>query len=206
MSIAEVNHYNGIGNIIQDAPQIQSPASPVTTPPVTSPNISDFGPASVYEPSNRAGYNADISRMRELWADHQQQVDNFRRMLESLFTRQAQEQGLAAGTWNPADIEVTDEMRAAAQAEIEDGGYFSVDATAGRLLDFAVAISGGDPSRIEVLRGAVEQGFASAERMWGGELPEISQRTREAVMNGFDEWAAAGNANAITLLNPAQPE
>jgi hypothetical protein len=111
---------------------------------------------------------------------------------------------LATGTWTPDQIEVTDEMRAAAQAEIAEGGYFSVDVTATRILDFAVAISGGDPARIDVLRGAIEQGFAEAERIWGRELPEISRQTRDAVMNGLDQWAANGRTSDIALLNPAQ--
>ena len=184
--------------------QAQNAQVPVAAP-VNDPNAPDFGPAGVVETSGNSGrYNADISRMRELWNNHQQQVDSFRRMLESLFNRQAQEAGLAAGTWTPADLEVTEEMQAWAQEQIGEGGYFSVESTASRLLDFAVAISGGDPSRIEVLRNAVEQGFAAAEQAWGGELPGISQQTREAVMNGFDQWAAAGSASAITLLNPAQ--
>jgi hypothetical protein len=83
---------------------------------------------------------------------------------------------------------------------IDEGGYFSVESTAARMLDFAVAISGGDPSRIDVLRDAVERGFVQAERMFGGELPEISHQTLEAVRNGFDEWAEAGSASAISLL------
>jgi hypothetical protein len=53
-----------------------------------------------------------------------------------------------------------------------------------------------------VLRGAVEQAFTNAERIWGGELPEISQQTRAAVMEGLDQWAATGNARDILLLNP----
>jgi hypothetical protein len=52
-----------------------------------------------------------------------------------------------------------------------------------------------------VLQRAVERGFEAAERQWGGQLPEISQQTRDAVMNGFDQWQQAGSASAITLLN-----
>jgi hypothetical protein len=37
--------------------------------------------------------------------------------------------------------------------------------------------------------------------MFGGELPEISHQTLAAVMEGFDQWAEAGSATAITLLN-----
>jgi hypothetical protein len=144
--------------------------------------------------------------MRELWENHNQQVESFRRMMESLFARQAQEQGIAIGKWSPENIEITDEMRAAAQEQIEEGGYFSVEATAARILDFAVAISGGDAARLESLRGAVDQAFENAEKIWGGKLPEISQRTREAVMEGFDQWAANGRASDILLLNPARTD
>ena len=147
-------------------------------------------------------YSADIARMREIWRDHDQQVENFRRLVEGIINSQAERAG---GQWNFNDpnamVDIDDATRTAAQEAIADGGAWSVDAVATRLLDFAVAISGGDPSRIAVLRGAVERGFEAAERQWGGTLPDISQRTREAVMNGFDQWQQAGNANAITLLN-----
>jgi len=56
-----------------------------------------------------------------------------------------------------------------------------------------VALTGGDPSKIDLLRDAALKGFAEAEKVWGGELPEISQKTLEAVKNGFDEWKEAGN-------------
>jgi hypothetical protein len=140
-----------------------------------------------------------MERVREMWNSHQQQVDSFRRMVETLLNQQAERQGFVLG-WNIRDIEVTDEMRAEAQEMIDEGGYFSVESTATRLLDFAVAISGGDPARIDLLRDAVQRGFDQAERVFGGELPEISHQTLEAVMNGFDEWAEAGSAAAISLL------
>jgi hypothetical protein len=38
--------------------------------------------------------------------------------------------------------------------------------------------------------------------MWGGELPEISGKTYDEVMKGFDEWEASGDASAISVLNP----
>ena len=121
-------------------------------------------------------------------------------MVETLLGQQAERQGLAEG-WSIRDIEITDEMRADAQAMLDEGGYFSVEETAARMLDFAVALTGGDPAQIEVMRDAVQRGFDQAERMFGGELPEISHQTLQAVMNGFDEWAAAGSASAISLLN-----
>jgi len=184
-------------NPIPGAPPQENPAQ---TPPVAN---GGFGAAGVYQAGVNAqepqSFQADMNRVRDMWNSHQQQVDSFRRMVETLLNQQAERQGFVSG-WNIRDIEVTDEMRAEAQEMIDEGGYFSVESTATRLLDFAVAISGGDPSRIDLLRDAVQRGFDQAERMFGGELPEISHQTLEAVMNGFDEWAASGSAASISLL------
>ena len=40
------------------------------------------------------------------------------------------------------------------------------------------------------MREAFKKGFEQAKKTWGGELPEISQKTYEATMKKFDEWAA----------------
>jgi len=155
--------------------------------------------------TSKKEYSADISRMREIWTEHDRQVVAFQRLVDSLLQRQASEAKKAGIEWDFDDpnalVDIDEETRANAQASIEEGGYFSVDATAARLLDFAVAISGGDPSRIEVLRDAVMRGYKAAEDQWGGDLPEISRKTLDAVMNGFDEWAKNGSASDITLLN-----
>lgn len=147
-------------------------------------------------------FNADIGRMREIWTDHDRHVDSFRRLVEGLLGQQIERNNTANRVqWGQNMVEITQEVRDAAQEAISEGGPFSVEAVATRLLDFAVAVSGGDPSRIAVLRRAVERGFEAAERQWGRELPEISQRTREAVMEGFDQWQENGNAADITLLD-----
>jgi len=155
--------------------------------------------------TNNNQFRPDFRTMGAIWNEHDRQVDSFRRLVEGLLNQQIERSNAAGNVWDLNDpnamVEVDEATRTAAQEAIGEGGYFSVEATASRLLSFAVAISGGDPSRIEVLRNAVERGFEAAERQWGGELPEISQQTREAVMNGFDQWAEAGTASAITLLN-----
>ena len=73
--------------------------------------------------------------------------------------------------------------------------YFSPEKTAERILNFAKSISGGDPSKIELLRSAVKEGFEEAEKILG-ELSEISKKTYELVMKGFDEWK--GETSEIT--------
>lgn len=58
-----------------------------------------------------------------------------------------------------------------------------------RIVEFAKAISGGDKSKIDTLRDAIEKGFAEAARVLGGELPEVSQKTYDLVMQKLDTWA-----------------
>ena len=70
--------------------------------------------------------------------------------------------------------------------------------TAQRILDFAKALTGGDPSKIEEMREAFEKGFKQATETWGDELPEISQKTYAATMQKFDQWASeAASVNQI---------
>jgi hypothetical protein len=78
-----------------------------------------------------------------------------------------------------------------AQEDIGENGYYGVKQTSARLLDFAKAITGGDPSKIGLMREYVQKGFDEVEKMFGGKLPEISYQTLNAVMKGLDEWAAA---------------
>ena len=94
-----------------------------------------------------------------------------------------------AGDLAKGDFTVDPETKAQAQADIAEGGYWSVEETSKRILDFATAITGGDPSKLENMRDAFLKGYKQAEETWGGKLPEISQKTYDAVLKGFDEKA-----------------
>ena len=87
-----------------------------------------------------------------------------------------------------SNLEVDDATRIQAQKDVAEDGYWGVEQTANRILDFAKALAGNDSSKFEEMKAAVEKGFEIAEELWGGELPEISDRTYERVMQGFDEW------------------
>ena len=66
--------------------------------------------------------------------------------------------------------------------------------TSDRIIQFATALTGGDPDKIEEMREAFKKGYKQAEKTWGGELPEISKQTYEAVMKKFDDLAAQAGA------------
>ncbi len=87
------------------------------------------------------------------------------------------------------DYTVDPATRAQAQKDIAEDGYWGVEQTSSRIVDFATALTGGDPDKIEKMRDAFEKGFKQATKAWGRELPEISSKTYDAVMEKFDKLA-----------------
>ena len=85
------------------------------------------------------------------------------------------------------DFTVDAATKAQAQADISEDGYWGVNQTSERILDFAKALAGDNPEKLEQMRSAFEKGYKQAEKTWGGELPDISKQTFDAVMKGFDE-------------------
>ncbi|EOI0434029.1 hypothetical protein ACMF5D_001879 [Campylobacter jejuni] len=74
---------------------------------------------------------------------------------------------------NPLDMN-TDEL----QQLVSEDGFFGVENTANRIADFVIKGGGDD---VEKLKKGLE-GFEQAEKMWGGELPQISQNTIDAAL------------------------
>ncbi len=88
------------------------------------------------------------------------------------------------------NLRVDEATKLKAQQDIAQDGYWGVKQTSERIIEFAKGISGGDASKLAELKGAIEKGFAAAEKAWGGSLPAICMQTKEAVFKGLDEWAA----------------
>lgn len=86
------------------------------------------------------------------------------------------------------DFEVTEEAVAKAQQEIGPDGYWGAEQTSDRFLEFAQALSGGDPAKADLLLDAVKEGYKQAEEIWGGELPELSQKTLDMTIKKFEAW------------------
>ncbi len=72
---------------------------------------------------------------------------------------------------------------------ISDDGYFGIEQTSDRILQFAMSISGNDPGRLEEIKASIEKGFQEASGALGGTLPEISMKTYDAIMDKLDAWA-----------------
>ena len=90
---------------------------------------------------------------------------------------------------------VDEETQKQAQADIAEDGYWGVEQTSDRILDFAKALSGNDPEKADLLIDAFKKGFEDATKSWGKDLPDISQRTY-AVLEKFDKWKNGSTTEA----------
>jgi hypothetical protein len=116
-------------------------------------------------------------------------------LLRGLVANLLREQGIDYKVANAIEeIDISQLRPEEAQALIADDGYFGVAQTSDRIADFAIALAGGGPSRLAVIKEAVEQGFNEASDALGGWLPDISFQTHDAVMEKLDAWAQQGAA------------
>lgn len=153
---------------------------------------------AVYEPSNettsaaKKTYKTDSATIAKLKADADARTEQLRSLVEKMMSKQTETYGKANNIWQflaSGNYTVDPATKAQAQADIAEDGYWGVSQTSSRILDFATALTGGDPDKIEEMRAAFKKGYEQAEKTWGGKLPEISQKTYDAVMEGFDKLA-----------------
>jgi len=70
---------------------------------------------------------------------------------------------------------------------VSEDGFFGITQTSERIANFVINGAGGDESLLRAGREGMLQGFKEAEQMWGGELPEISQKTMQAAIEMVDK-------------------
>lgn len=116
------------------------------------------------------------------------QLVNFQNMIQKMINNLADEDG-----------KIPTRVQQAAQASLEGEGYWSPESVSTRILDMAKALSGGDPSKFELLKDAVIKGFEGAEESWGSKLPSITETTFDLVMQGFDDWFKELNPSTEAL-------
>lgn len=197
---------NGINNVAAGAYQTYSSTAKKETKDTTS-KTSATDAGVVYEPSNQTEvkkaktYTPNTELINKLKADADARTAQLRSLVEKVIAGQGNAYGQANDIWKflaSGDFTVDAETKAQAQKDIAEDGYWGVEQTSDRIISFATALTGGDPDKIEEMRDAFIKGFKQATKTWGGELPEISQKTYAAVMEKFDKMAAEANGTVIT--------
>lgn len=160
--------------------------------------------AAVYEKSEENSNTSKVSSketdrakiIQQLKADDALRQQQLLDIVHKMMGKQAKTYGIANtdndedSIWKflaKGDFTVDAATKAQAQEDISENGYWGVKQTSERILDFAKALAGDDPEKLEKMRSAFEKGYKQAEKTWGGELPDISKQTFDAVMKGFDE-------------------
>lgn len=129
--------------------------------------------------------------VEKLKADAEQRTSQLRSLVEKMMTKQGVAIGTADDMWSflaKGDFTVDAATKAQAEKDIAEDGYWGVEQTSDRILDFAKALSGNDPEKADLLLDAFKKGFSEATKSWGDKLPDISQRTYDAVVEKFDKW------------------
>lgn len=190
--------------------QTTQPAAKTTAEDTTAKAASTEDTAAVYEPSTQSGttqtqaatYTQNTELVNKLKADAEAHTQQLQNIVQQLMTKQGQTYNTANDIWKflaSGDFTVDAATKAQAEKDIAEDGYWGVEQTSDRIIDFATALTGGDPSKIEEMREAFKKGYKQAEKTWGGELPDISKRTYDAVMEKFDKLAEeAGLTTATT--------
>ena len=164
----------------------------------------------VYEPSKDASSNkastvtsmaksGNTQVIEQMKAALKQQTDNLRSIVEKVISGQgnafykAQDDDSMWKFLADGNFTVDAATKAQAQADIAEDGYWGVNQTSDRILDFAKALAGNDPSKANAMLDAFKEGFKQATKSWGKDLPSISQDTYNAVEKKFQDWANSAN-------------
>lgn len=148
----------------------------------------------VYEKSDAktsaAAAKKNSAIVAQMKADTDARTNQMRQLVQQLMTKQGQTYGKANDMWRflaGGNFTVDAATKAQAQADIADDGYWGVNQTSDRIIDFAKALAGDDPAKMEKMVEAFKKGYDMAAKKWGGNLPDISQRTYDAVMEKFNQ-------------------
>lgn len=192
MTMNAINSVNSTTNSYQT-----STASKTASTSTDKTTTSDKAETSVvYEKSSQTDKDTvtkktDYAMVAKLKADAEQRTSQLRSLVEKMMTKQGTAIANADSMWSflaDGNFTVDEETQKQAQADIAEDGYWGVEQTSDRILDFAKALSGNDPEKADLLIDAFKKGFEDATKSWGKDLPDISQRTYDAVLEKFDKW------------------
>ncbi|PUE66230.1 hypothetical protein [Arcobacter lacus] len=70
---------------------------------------------------------------------------------------------------------------------VSEDGFFGVTQTSDRVAGFVLSFAGDDLELLQKGREGIVKGFEEAEKLFGGQLPEISYKTQERTLALIDE-------------------
>lgn len=148
--------------------------------------------------SNKTQTSAVIAQMK---AESNNRLQQLQSIVHQMMTKQGAAIGTADSMWRflaGGNFTVSAAAKAQAQKDIADDGYWGVNQTSDRIVDFAKALSGNDPDKADEMLAAIQKGFKLATKSWGRDLPDITNRTYKAIEEKIDAWKKEGSTTAET--------
>lgn len=210
----DINAVNNQTTAYQTTESVKKSAETTQSTSSTTNSTTDTG--VIYEKSSAASTDKVTTKttnsalVAKLKADAEERTAQLRSLVEKMMTKQGTAIGTADSMWSflakgkfedeDGNSLLTAADIAQAKADIAEDGYWGVEQTSDRILDFAKALSGDDPDKADLLLDAFKKGFEQATKAWGDKLPDISQRTYDAVVEKFNNW----KNGTETAIDPTQ--
>jgi hypothetical protein len=164
-----------------------------------------FGDAAVYEKSSdsetvkQTRTDADRAAIiQQLKADAEARQNSLMEIVKKTIQGQGSTFAISSSDdmWKflaSGKFTVDADTKAQAQKDISDDGYWGVEKTSDRIVDFAKALSGDDTKNADKMIDAFKKGFKEATAAWGKSLPDISKKTYDAVIKKLNDWKNSGD-------------
>lgn len=188
MAINSINNYASAASTVATDSKASSKKTESSKNDTSTGVIYEKGSSDKSSSSQKTQNSALIAKMK---ADSDNRISQLRGIVEQMMSKQGAAIGKADDMWSflaGGNFTVSADVKAQAQADIAEDGYWGVNQTSDRILDFAKALSGNDKSKAQELVDAFKKGFDQATKAWGGKLPDISQQTYDKVLEKFDSW------------------
>ena len=188
MAINSINNYVSAASTVATDSKVSSKKTESSKNDTSAGVIYEKGSSDKSSSSQKTQNSALIAKMK---ADSDSRISQLRGIVEQMMSKQGAAIGKADDMWSflaGGNFTVSADVKAQAQADIAEDGYWGVNQTSDRILDFAKALSGNDKSKAKELADAFKKGFDQATKAWGGKLPDISQQTYDKVLEKFDSW------------------
>ena len=177
MAINSINNYVSAASTVATDSKVSSKKTESSKNDTSTGVIYEKGSSDKSSSSQKTQNSALIAKMK---ADSDSRISQLRGIVEQMMSKQGAAIGKADDMWSflaGGNFTVSADVKAQAQADIAEDGYWGVNQTSDRILDFAKALSGNDKSKAQELADAFKKGFDQATKAWGGKLPDISQQT-----------------------------
>ncbi len=216
MNVQSITNNVAATNVNTVSKAAEKPATEAK-PTTTEKNTGFDETAVIYEKSKKTekettktDKNAGIDReaiIAQMKADTEARMNQLTSIVKEMMAGQGKAFSFATGNddiWKflaSGDFTVTEAAKLQAQEDIAEDGYWGVEQTSQRIVDFAKALAGNDPDKADELLDAFKKGYEQATGAWGKDLPDISKQTYEAVEEKFAAWK--NEANKVTETTPA---